>query len=360
MKTNNVRKRVWTWLTLMLLISSLPTMADTQDYKKTKTITQSYSVNKGDRLEVDNRYGNLTITHWNQRQVSVRIEIEGKARSEQDAQAIVDQIKINTIKAGGVIALSTSIEKQRNTPRNASMSIHYYIQMPADLPADLSLRYGNINLPDSKNGKMNINLRYGNLYAGDFNESPDITIKYGDMLVGELPDAKLDLGYAGKVRIKEAGDLTIDAKYSNITVNGEVKSVNLLLKYGSFKAQGVTQLIGDAKYSNLDFGKVEKVLKIGDLGYGNLTVDRLEPSFTEVEVSARYGNCKIGVPVKTAFRVEAEEMKYSDFQVSGFNVTRKEGSRKEAYYRYEVNGGSRPTIHFNGNGYGNLTVRSLP
>lgn len=101
-----------------------------------KEISQSYSVSSNDRLQVENRYGNITITHWNKNEVAIRVEIECKARSEERAQENLDRIQIETQKTGGIVSAITTIKKEMNgNSNNESMTINYYIQMPPKLAA---------------------------------------------------------------------------------------------------------------------------------------------------------------------------------------------------------------------------------
>lgn len=53
-----------------------------------------------DLLTTDNRYGNTTITHWNKNEVSIRVEIEAKAESDDAAQATLDRVQVEIKKSG--------------------------------------------------------------------------------------------------------------------------------------------------------------------------------------------------------------------------------------------------------------------
>ncbi len=57
----------------VLLLCNLSAIARPQEKIKKKEISQSYSVSAGDRLQVENRYGNITVTHWNQNTVAISL-----------------------------------------------------------------------------------------------------------------------------------------------------------------------------------------------------------------------------------------------------------------------------------------------
>ena len=80
MNTTHVKLSPAVLLTFVLLLCNLSAIARPQEKIKKKEISQSYSVSAGDRLQVENRYGNITVTHWNQNTVAIRVEVECKAR----------------------------------------------------------------------------------------------------------------------------------------------------------------------------------------------------------------------------------------------------------------------------------------
>jgi len=62
-------------ITLVLsFLTIIPALA--QQHRMNKDFSQSYSVGQNDELEISNRYGNVTINTWNQRQISVNVKIE--------------------------------------------------------------------------------------------------------------------------------------------------------------------------------------------------------------------------------------------------------------------------------------------
>ena len=358
MNTTHVKLSPAVLLTFVLLLCTLSVIARPQEKIKKKEISQSYSVSAGDRLQVENRYGNITVTHWNQNTVAIRVEVECKARSEERAQENLDRIQIETKKIGGIVSAVTTIKKEMNSnSNNESMTINYYIQMPPKLAADLNQKYGNINLPSDNNGNMDIHVKYGNLNAGNFTANAMIEAKYGNIEVGNLQDAQLDLGYVGTAKIRNAKDLTIDSKYSNLDIQ-DIQSLRMEIKYGNLTIESVSRLDMEIKYSDAKIGTLKDALNVSSLSYSNLKIRNLSPSFSKVNVESHYGNLEVALPAKTSFRIVAENMKYSSCDVNGFNITRKhfDDEDRDKNYTYEINGGKQPTIHFEGNRYGNLKV----
>ena len=238
------------------------------------------------------------------------------------------------------------------------MTISYYIQIPSKLAADLTQKYGNINLPNDNNGKTDIHLKYGNLNAGNFISNLAIEAQYGNVEVGNIQNAQLDLSYVGKASIKNGKDLNIDSKYSNVNIS-TTDQLNIDLKYGNFTIENISKINAEMKYSDGKIGSLKQSLSVGELSYSNLTINELSSSFDKVNVEAHYGNLNIRIPAKSSFKITAEDMKYGNCDVNGFNVTKKNIDNEDKSYTYEINGGGQRSIYFEGNKYGNLKVKAF-
>ena len=237
-----------------------------------------------------------------------------KARSEERAQENLDRIQIETKKIGGIVSAVTTIKKEMNSNSNNE---------------------------------------------SNFTANAMIEAKYGNIEVGNLQDAQLDLGYVGTAKIRNAKDLTIDSKYSNLDIQ-DIQSLRMEIKYGNLTIESVSRLDMEIKYSDAKIGTLKDALNVSSLSYSNLKIRNLSPSFSKVNVESHYGNLEVALPAKTSFRIVAENMKYSSCDVNGFNITRKhfDDEDRDKNYTYEINGGKQPTIHFEGNRYGNLKVKA--
>ena len=128
-------------LMLLVLFCSVSGWAAKQESIKKKEINKSFNVGKNDILQVDNRYGNITVTHWSKSEVSIRVVIEAKARNDEKAQAIIDRVNIRMEKMGNTVSAVTSLRSQNgNGGSNESFTINYYVNMPSDVRPDTEVR----------------------------------------------------------------------------------------------------------------------------------------------------------------------------------------------------------------------------
>ena len=358
MNTKQTKSRSMLLLAMLLIVSTVCGWAGKPERIKKKEISQSFSVSLSDQLLVDNRYGNITVTHWNKNEALIRVEIEAKAETEETAQATLGRVQIELKKSGNTVSCITSLREQKGYNNNHErFTINYYISIPSKLAINLSQKYGNINLPQNNEGRSTIQVKYGNLNAGSFTAHLHVEAKYGNVDINNVADAGLDLGYCGNVSIGNAKKINAENKYSNMDVK-KCSLINVKNKYGNLKIESVDKAQMEIKYSEVSIRTVNDELLVGELAYSTLTVKELSPNFKQVNVDARYGNLNLDIPSGASFKVAAESMKYGNHSVSGFNVTNKSTEDKVNHY-YEINGARKGTIYFDGNNYSNIKVKAL-
>ena len=92
------------WCTCMCLLFCLAAQAAEPDELSKKEYEKSFPANKRDELFISNKYGGITITHWDKAEVAFRVVVEVKSRNEQDNKRNLDRIKIKFDKQGNIIS----------------------------------------------------------------------------------------------------------------------------------------------------------------------------------------------------------------------------------------------------------------
>lgn len=359
-----MKTKMSVWLSCLLLwvtcaMSASAELGNTKgnwEYSKKKEFHQCFTVKPADQLQVDNRYGHVTVTYWTKNEVDIRVEVQVDANREKKAQEQLDRVDIRFNQSGGVVSASTEIESQQNNG-NYNLNIHYFVQMPKKMNGKVEVNYGNAYLPDLNEGSWKLSVKYGRIQAGNFTAPLQLVAKYTNVDIRNVQHAELDLDYAGHCTIGNAEKLIIDSKYSTMNI-GNVKQLELTCKFGGVELETVDEADIHLSYSNGEISCLKQVLDVGELSYSNLYVREVSDAFTRVEAEARYGHLKMRLPEKSSFTVEADDMKYGDLEVRGFHITQEKREDKDYYY-YEVNGGGKRKIRFAGNNYSHLTIRSL-
>ena len=356
-------------LMLLVLFCSVSGWAAKQESIKKKEINKSFNVGKNDILQVDNRYGNITVTHWSKSEVSIRVVIEAKARNEEKAQDIIDRVNIRMEKMGNTVSAVTSLRSQNgNNGGNQSFTINYYVNMPAELTCDLTQKYGNIIMPENNKGKCSLYVKYGNLNGGNFTGPLNIDVQYGNMEIADVDNANLDLAYCSKAKVGNGSQLNIDSKYSNLNL-GNVLKMNTEAKYGDIHIDRLDNGYMELKYGNCKIDELKQGINVDELSYSTLTIKDLASNFDKVNVDASYGNLNIYIDVNASFRVVANNMKYGNCKIQGgFNIQRRnqdensvgfdsrDNQKNKNNYILDVNNGKNGRINFEGNSYSNIKV----
>lgn len=358
MNATQTHKHAWLLIAISLLFVSLSGWANTLDYTKTKEYNETFAAGANDLLRLDNRYGNITITHWSKAEVSIRVVVESKAGNEKRAQEGLDRVEVALKKSGNAISGITSLRNQTGWNNdNNRLTINYFVSIPADLAINISQKYGNVNLPNSNKGRAALEVKYGNINAGSFTSPLTIDAGYSNVHLDDVENVHMDLSYCGKVSIGNAKDVRIDSKYSNLVCK-DVTTLSMDKKYGNLSARKVEKAQISVKYSELSIDYLKSELSVSSLDYSTLKVKELNSDFQKVDVSARYGNLQLSISSQAAFKVNAERMKYGNADVKGLTITDSTQENKENYY-YKINGGGSRTIQFNGNSYSNIKVQGL-
>jgi hypothetical protein len=356
MKTTFVKQHLRLLILLMLAGSSLSGRAEDLDSSKKKEINQSFNASAGDQLNIENRYGNITVTHWEKNEVAIRVVIESKATNDSRAQEGLDRVQVELKKSGNTVFGITSMKNQTGWNNNTKLTVDYYISMPAKLSATLSQKYGNINLPERNEGRYVLEVKYGNIKAGNFTGSLVIDAAYSNIDINDVQDAVLDLAYSGSANFGNANTIRVDSKYSNMKFLN-IGKVDIDDKYGKIKIKNVDNLSLEIKYGEVSIERVKEAIS-SSLDYSTLIVKELDAGFEKVNVEAHYGTFNLSVPSQAAFRLTAESMKYGKVTTGGLKVTSSNIDNKTHYY-YQINGGGSRSIQFNGNNYSTLIINAL-
>src|ERR1700733_6637635 len=109
-------KRRLSLLNSILIISALTLPAlsfagngNGDEVEKKKTISKSYTVTSGDKLNIENSFGNVVIHTWDKNEIKVDVEVAANASTEEKAQRMLDQIEVTENREGGNINFKTDV-----------------------------------------------------------------------------------------------------------------------------------------------------------------------------------------------------------------------------------------------------------
>jgi hypothetical protein len=365
---------------IIILLSTLNLSFAQQDVEK------SFSVSRGDNLQVSSSFGNITydLTSGNQ----VNVIAKNVLSSELS--------KLKMEKRGNIIDVDFKGEDSRN--------FSFEISGPATLNLDFSTGGGNVAVNGNVEGFVDISTAGGNISTGDINGKADIStaggnIKIsnvngdadvstagGDMKFGNINGtADISTG-GGNIKIgsinKSAdvstggGNISIDDIGGNADVStggGNIKveqvsgSADISTGGGNIKLSSATGKVdvstggGNIRLNNIK-GTVD-----ASTGAGNITADILPEGQGKSEMNTGMGNITLYVPEAASVTIiatthvtmwEEDQNKLENIK-SDFEPTSVERHREARYIeaKFELNGGG-PLIEVN-TGMGDIELRKM-
>ena len=328
-------------------------------HTKEKTIKKEFTVNSDALLKVNNSYGNLNVTSWNENRVMIEVHIQTNGNNEEKVQRKLDEITVEFDANSSMVTAKTVFNKDKGwgwnwgKNNNVNMQINYTIKLPVKNSVHLSNDYGNIYL-DRIDGHAKISCDYGRLEIGELHgRNNQLNFDYtSKSTVGYINSGKISADYSG-FTIEKAGDLVISADYTNATI-GNMGNLEYSSDYGNLEVDEVGNVSGNGDYINVKLGTVHGNVDI-NADYGSLKIDRLAPDAGNVNIRTDYTGIKIGYDSQYNFDFEitteyAGVSGKEDFEMS----ISKEKSSDRYYKGYYGKPGSGNSIYITSD-YGSIS-----
>ena len=266
-------------------------------HTKEKKIKKEFSVNSDALLKVNNSYGNLYITSWNENKVVIEVHIKTNSNNEESAQDKLDEIDIVFDASSNLVSAKTTFDNNSSwswgwSKKNVSMEINYTIKVPINNSVDLNNDYGSINL-DKINGVAKINCDYGRIDIGELNaEGNYLNFDYtSNSSIGFIKSGEISADYSG-YEIDKAGNLEISADYTSSKVNS-AKNIQYNCDYGSIDIRNAHNIDGNGDYLSAKFGTLHGNVSIRS-DYGGIKIDELAADAGNIQIQTDYTGVKIG------------------------------------------------------------------
>ncbi|WP_167964348.1 DUF4097 family beta strand repeat-containing protein [Saonia flava] len=267
-------------------------------YTKEKTIKKEYNVNPDALLKVNNSYGNLNITSWNENRVVIEVHIKTNGNNEEKVQRKLDQISVDFDANNSMVSARTIFNKNKSSwgwnwgNNNVNMQINYTIKLPIKNSVNLSNDYGSIIL-DRVDGHAKINCDYGRLDIGELRgRNNQLNFDYTSRSsIDYINSGEIIADYSG-FSIKKAGDLIIKADYTNADVE-KMGNLEYSSDYGSMEIGEANNVHGTGDYINVRVGNVHGSVDIS-ADYGSVKIANMEADAGNINIRTDYTGIKIG------------------------------------------------------------------
>ena len=336
-------KKHYKLLILFILIPFIGFSNDDTFISKQKNIKKTYIVNSNAGIDIDNKYGNISISTWDEDKIDLDITIKVTGGNENWVNERLNAIDVDITALKSMVTAITKLGSSsiKSKGSNNSFEINYVIKIP-------------------KNGTVKLNNKYGNITTLNLESTTDIACKYGKIILGKLngDSNRIEIGYSQNssidyikngniearysgIKINESGNLNVDANYTDVSLL-EGQNIKCKGNYGSFKFQKINSLVGSSNYVTISIAEVLNNLNI-DATYSKINVESMSEKSKNVNINTGYTNIALGYDANYSFdfdintrygsikndsslEVLVSEIKSNTKRISGYN--KKKGQNK--------------------------------
>ncbi|WP_027075390.1 DUF4097 family beta strand repeat-containing protein [Maribacter antarcticus] len=268
-------------------------------YTKEKTIKKEFNVYADALLKVDNNYGNLNITSWNEDRIVIEVHIKTSGDNEEKVQSKLDGISVDFDASNSMVSAKTTYGEQKSSwgwnwgkNNNVNMQINYSIKVPIKNSVNLDNDYGNIIL-DRIDGHAKINCDYGRLEIGELHgRNNQLNFDYtSKSTIGYINSGEIRADYSS-FTIEKAGNLIVNTDYTNATIE-QMENLEYTSDYGKIAVGEVINISGTGDYITIKLGTIHGNVNL-DSDYGSIRIEELAEDAGNVSIRTDYTGVKIG------------------------------------------------------------------
>ena len=276
-------------------------------HTKEKTLKREFKVSQKGILDINNNYGNVDISTWDENRIVIQVFIKTNGDDLERVQKKLDDISVDFQQSGNRVSASTRYQKEErswwsslfSSGNGINMEINYVIKAPVNHDMVIDNDYGAIYI-DKVNGNTDISCDYGKVDIGELRGTRNmLNFDYTrNSHFGFISTAEIDADYS-EFTIEEAEDLRISADYSDSRVE-KVERLRYNCDYGSFRVDKVKVLEADGDYLSTKIGRVFTSLNLNQ-DYGSISIEKLIDGVRNVNIDTDYAGIKLGFDAEMDF-----------------------------------------------------------
>lgn len=335
-------------------------------YTKQKKITKQFNVNPRALLEINNSYGNIDITTWDQNRIEIEVIIKTNGNNEEEVIERLKEIDVAFNHSNSKVSAKTLFEEEDSSwwnlftggSNDVNMEINYIVKAPVTNSVNLMNDYGSISL-DNLKGNARINCDYGKLIIGELHGNENI-LNF-DYTRGSRIDfikrGEINADYS-EFKIEEAGTLDLNADYSESNIE-KVTNIVFSCDYGSIYIGKVRNLKGQADYLRTELGAVYDSAELS-LDYGSFSIENLMSGAKQLNITSDYTSLDIGYDenVPFSFEISTTYGGVDGIEEDAFVINKRHVESTESFYEgYHLSPSEGANIKIDTE-YGNVTFEN--
>lgn len=316
---------------LFMIFLSVETNAQNKNAME-RSITKTFQVSNGARLNVDNVYGNINLQSWNKNEIQAVIKIKGISGNDEDTRQLINEVAIQSNQSDGVVSIKTIYTSGNNSSfwkkffnsssrGNRSIQINYEVYVPQSLASiDIKNKYGGVTgnqLP----GDLNLNIDYGAFNIKDLAGRLNLNTSYCKGSLTGIKSGTVTVNYTD-FNMDKVNNLQVNSIYSDYKIS-QADNLNISSTYSDITADNIGSLQGKSTYSDY---KINSLTTQGTIAtvYGDITIKALGSQFKTLTITPANSDISVGIPDGLPLQLDIK-LVYGDIKTGGIplQVTQK-------------------------------------
>ncbi|MFC4721859.1 hypothetical protein ACFO5O_05985 [Geojedonia litorea] len=353
---------------LILLLLLVPAITLASNWKgkhtKEKTIKKEYNVSANATLKVDNSYGNINVTTWNENRIVIEVKIKTNGNDEEKVQSKLNDIDVKFTATGQLVLAETVFSKGKGSSwwnwgknNNVHMEINYIIKMPITNNVNLNNDYGSIDL-DKLEGKATINCDYGKITTKSLMADGNlINFDYTNNSYFEyIKSGKINADYSGYT-VGKAKNLQINADYTKSVIE-IAEDVSYNCDYGSIHIEKANNVTGNGDYLTTRIGDIYKDVSI-KADYGSIEIKQMTANAGNLKIDADYAGITVGFNSGYNFKFNVDLTHASLRDHESLEISKKNIQSSEKQYSGSYGNSNSSNQVLIKSSYGNVSLKKI-
>ena len=263
--------------------------------KLEKSFNESFSVENGDLLDIENEYGKIVIKEIDGNELKISVNVIAEDKDTESTQQSLDRVTIEIKKEGKVITAHTILDAKANAFKSLvksvgdafsnNLDITYEVEIPKGLDLDIYQKNGDIRISEIS-AKSTIELNDGELKLEKITSPLKLTIKGAEGTIASMNDGTLLLENS-TLEVKQGGNIILNSNVAGSKLNaGNIESLFLDSKNDEISCLDLGGLSGKSTLSKI---KIEKLYGITDfnLSFGFISVEEITADMESISVESK-------------------------------------------------------------------------
>ena len=291
---------------------------DSDNDTASRTQSKTFTVNSGDQLNINNKYGQVVVNTWDRDSLSITVRLTAYGKTYLEASKTLDRIDVDLEKSGQIINAETVFDRSsgflsevwktlnddsRALLSKSKLEINYQVNAPKSLKINVSNKFGDIYMTDVYS-RLQIDLMYGNFRVNQINARSEINVTSGNVKIKSMKNGQLELK-GTDTDIQKAEEIEINSSSSTIRI---IEAVSI--RYDgkgdkSLRVDEISDISGKVSFSDITVGLLKKRVNL-NMNYTDLRIEAVQFNFEGIDITGKSSDINLELPKNSFMEIDLE------------------------------------------------------